>query len=68
LSTAQEDNYFGKISMLEPTADPIRFGEPIPGRLGAEEYQQKAWQTSASGLAAVWARENTREAVWDRPN
>ena len=24
-----------------------------------------AWQTSASGLAAVWATANTREALWD---
>ena len=24
-----------------------------------------AWQTSASGIAAVWATDNTREALWD---
>jgi hypothetical protein len=26
LSTAEEDNYFGKVTLLEPSADPIRFG------------------------------------------
>jgi len=47
LATTSEDNFFGKVAMLEPTADPIRFDEVIVG------------------LAGVWARENTREALWD---
>ena len=65
LSTAQEDNFFGKVTALEPTADPIRFEEVVGGVGGEETVAQYAWQTSASGLAAVWARENTREAIWD---
>ena len=32
LSTAQENNFFGKVALLEPTADPIRFDEVIVGR------------------------------------
>lgn len=66
LSTAEENNYFGKIVALEPTADPIRFNEPLVGRF-SENAKDKtfAWQTAAAGLAAVWARENTREAIWD---
>ncbi|KJS44830.1 MAG: hypothetical protein VR71_04220 [Roseovarius sp. BRH_c41] len=65
LSTTQENNFFGKISALEPTSDPIRMEEVITGRGSGPEGQQRAWQTSAAGLAAVWARENTREALWD---
>jgi hypothetical protein len=65
LSTAQEDNMFGKVVALEPTADPIRFREVVGGIGGDESVAQYAWQTSASGLAAVWSRENTREAIWD---
>jgi hypothetical protein len=65
LSTTLEDNFFGKVAALEPTADPIRFNEVIAGTGGPPEAAQYAWQTSASGLAAVWARENTREALWD---
>jgi hypothetical protein len=65
LSTTQEDNFFGKVTQLEPTADPIRFEEVITGRLGGEDEYMYAWQTSASGLAAVWARDNTREEIWD---
>jgi hypothetical protein len=68
LSTTQEDNFFGKIVALEPSADPIRFDEVVAGRVKNPEgkrVEQYARQTSASGLAAVWARENTREALWD---
>ena len=65
LSTAQEDNFFGKVVLLEPSADPIRFEEVIAGRPAPSGSQIYARETSASGLAAVWARENTREALWD---
>lgn len=65
LSTSREENFFGKITALEPSAHEMRFNEAITGRLGDEANQIKAWETSASGLAAVWARENTREAIFD---
>ncbi len=66
LSTSTEDNFFGKITPLEPSARPERFDEVITGRFSQDPKQrQYAWQTSASGLAAVWATDNTREALWD---
>jgi len=65
LSTAEEDNYFGKVTLLEPSADPIRFEEVIAGRPAPEGHQIYARMIGSSGLAAVWARENTREALWD---
>ena len=65
LSTTGEGNFFGKVAPLEPTADPIRFDEVLTGRNGPEEGWQRAWQTSAGGLAAVWARDNTRESIFD---
>lgn len=68
LATTDEDNFFGKVAMLEPTADPIRFDEVIVGRVPegrARKDQRLARETGAAGLAGVWARENTREALWD---
>jgi len=65
LATTTEDNFFGKVAAVEPTADPIRFDEVIGGIGGKPEVYQFARQTSASGLAAVWSRDNTREALWD---
>ena len=65
LSTAEEDNYFGKVTPLEPTTDPIRFEEVIAGRPAPRGSQMYAREVGASGLAGVWARENTREALWD---
>ncbi len=68
LATTTEDNFFGKVAVLEPSADPVRFDEVIAGRLPEgrdRKTQHLARETSASGLAAVWSRENTREALWD---
>ena len=65
LATTGEDNFFGKVSAVEPTADPIRFREVVGGIGGDDGVAQYAWQTSAAGLAAVWSRENTRAAIWD---
>ena len=60
LSTAQEDNFFGKHSGAEPNAE--RVEHPM-AKVGDAEYT--GWSMVASGLAAVWARENTREALFD---
>ncbi|MCE8537881.1 DUF3604 domain-containing protein [Ruegeria pomeroyi] len=66
LATTREDNYFGKATAGEPGAGHERYDENIiqPDFLG-EEITVKHYETLASGLAAAWARENTREAIWD---
>jgi hypothetical protein len=60
LSTAEEDNYFGKSTSVEPSA--TRVSHPFAkSALGAWEGDQLA----ASGYQAIWATENTREALFD---
>ncbi len=60
LATPQEDNFFGKHTGVEPS--PKRMVGPL--NLGSDRSLQK-WSYVASGLAAVWAKENTREAIFD---
>jgi hypothetical protein len=60
LATAQEDNFFGKHSGAEP--DPKRWEHPM-AKVGDAEYE--GWSMVSSGYAAVWAKENTREAIFD---
>jgi hypothetical protein len=62
LAAMEEDNFFGKTTPQEPS----------PERLGATFISNpktgvkiQDWEVGASGYAAVWARENTREAIWD---
>ena len=66
LATTREDNYFGKASIVEPGTGAERYEDFIiqPAYLG-EEIAIRHYETLASGLAAAWARENTREAIWD---
>jgi hypothetical protein len=60
LATAQEDNFFGKHSGAEP--DPARLAHPF---METEAGTIFGWQMVSSGLAAVWAEENTRESIFD---
>jgi hypothetical protein len=60
LATAQEDNFFGKHSGSEPS--PGRMKHPFM-KTGVGTIL--GWETLASGYAAVWAPENTREALFD---
>jgi hypothetical protein len=60
LATGDEDNFFGKHSGVEPNAkraiEPQNLGTRV-GRFG--------WHYLAGGYAAVWAKANTRGAIFD---
>ena len=60
LATAEEDNFFGKHSGYEPS--PGRMSHPF---METDRGKIVGWQMVASGLAAVWATENSREAIFD---
>jgi hypothetical protein len=60
LASAEEDNFFGKHSGAEPS--PERWKHPFTK---TDEGMVEGWQSVASGLAAVWATENTRESIFD---
>jgi hypothetical protein len=60
LSTAEEDNFFGKASNVEPK--PSRMQHPF---VDTDKGVVEGYELVASGYAAVWAQENTREAIWD---
>ncbi len=61
LSTGEENNFFGKFSLMEPSAE--RVGQPM-FEVG-DQPMWDIWEFGASGYAAVWATENTRAAIWD---
>ena len=62
LAAMEEDNFFGKTAPQEPS----------PERMTKTFFANKKtgvtimdWEVGASGWAAVWAKENTREAIFD---
>jgi hypothetical protein len=60
LTAIEEDNFFGKHVNQEP--HPERWKHVSKQGFGKTRY---TWQYTAAGYAAVWARDNTREALWD---
>jgi hypothetical protein len=63
LSTTREDNYFGKLPNEEPSAE--RAMEVFVRDKKSGEVIVRAWELGAAGLAAVWAKDNTRDAIFD---
>ena len=60
LATAEEENFYGKHSGVEPSAE--RYKHPMAE---TPNGRYESWDMVGSGLAAVWARDNTREAIFD---
>jgi len=52
LATADEDNFWGKMSI----------DEPHPARTDASDWI--GWRMNAAGYAAIWAEENTRKSLF----
>ncbi len=63
LATGDEDNFFGKMTSAEPAAGRGKANYfPVDNGSGIELQQ---WESLAAGYAAVWAHDNTREALFD---
>ena len=60
LATAEENNFFGKHAQTEP--NPNRWKENV---VHFGKISVPGWAQASSGYAAVWATENTREAIFD---
>ena len=60
LSTAEENNFFGKHTGYEPS--PERLSHPFVKTENGEIF---SWQMVASGITAVYAKENTRASLFD---
>ena len=63
--TTREDNFFGEFANGLPSPDrwktPLMMVNNDPGK----GPLVSVWGEQAAGLGGVWARENTREAIWD---
>jgi hypothetical protein len=60
LSTAEEDNFFGKHSGVEPSPDRWKHVT-----LAFDGREILGWRMAAAGYTGVWATENIRESIWD---
>ena len=62
LAAMEEENFFGKTTPQEPSPERMTATFINNPQTGVKIMD---WEVSSSGYAAVWATENTREAIWD---
>ena len=62
LAAMEEDNFFGKTAPQEPSPERLTKTFIDDPKTGVKIMD---WEVGASGYAAVWATENTREAIFD---
>ncbi|MFT4614575.1 MAG: hypothetical protein ACI9NT_001722 [Bacteroidia bacterium] len=63
MATAEEENFFGKHSGVEP--EPHRWEHMVISSPLDPDLAILGWQQAAAGYAGVWATENSREAIFD---
>jgi len=65
MAEAAEDNFLGKYAVASPNQDNKdrwkKVWPPVEGTVA----KMSGWESQSAGYAAVWATENTREAIWD---
>jgi hypothetical protein len=62
LAAVEEENFFGKVTVSEPNPERLTGTFMTNPKINVTI---KDWEVSSSGYAAVWASENTREAIFD---
>lgn len=65
LTAIEEDNFIGKHVETEPKAERWKQVSNHNLAWGNTDNARYTWQYLAAGYAAVWATENSREAIWD---
>ncbi len=60
VSSTEENNFWGKFPPSEPGPE-----RSTGNAFDFDGRTVKDWKLGASGLTAVWARENTRASIWD---